>query len=258
MLEAVAVAEGRPVSALKSTPSPGTSPTSFVGACWKQRKRATPGIGNRGCRCVFFRAYFGAAPTSGGTGAAHSAALTSRQTPPSMAKHCPGTVPGGNLDMCVCRRETKASFFCKCYHLDSKLSFKLCFVFFCFFFGVYLNLGEHEKGVVLVEHSIKLVSRMKGCRFVWDMPKFSLGKRTKPPYIVFWHNRLYWKLEFIYRRPLKFVFEYPWLINPTHGTTLTSLCLAWGCIWLHSFLPVLVNLWKCNIKGAIWAKPHSF
>lgn len=33
--------------------------------------------------------------------AAHSTTLISRHTPPSMAKHCPGTVPGGNLDMCV-------------------------------------------------------------------------------------------------------------------------------------------------------------
>lgn len=47
--------------------------------------------------------YFGPLPTSSRTNAAHSAALMSRQTPPSMAKHCPGTVPGGNLDMCVCR-----------------------------------------------------------------------------------------------------------------------------------------------------------
>lgn len=37
--------------------------------------------------------------------AAHSTTLISRQTPPSMAKDCPGMVPGGNLDMCVCRQQ---------------------------------------------------------------------------------------------------------------------------------------------------------
>lgn len=79
--------------------------TFFLGTCRKQLKRVTPGIGNRGVGSfffvVFFGVCFGAAPTSSGTEAAHSAALTSRQTPPSMAKHCPGTVPGGSLDMCV-------------------------------------------------------------------------------------------------------------------------------------------------------------
>lgn len=38
--------------------------------------------------------------------AAQSGTPVSRHTPPSMAKHCPGTVPGGNLDMCVCVRNT--------------------------------------------------------------------------------------------------------------------------------------------------------
>lgn len=33
--------------------------------------------------------------------AVHSATLISRHTPPSMAKDWPGTVPGGNLDICV-------------------------------------------------------------------------------------------------------------------------------------------------------------
>ena len=37
----------------------------------------------------------------------HSTMPIRRHTPPSMAKDCPGTVPGGNLDMCVYRKQKK-------------------------------------------------------------------------------------------------------------------------------------------------------
>lgn len=56
-----------------------------------------------GCRCAFRRFILNRCRRPAEQGPSHSARLTSRQTPPSMAKHCPGTVPGGNLDMCVCK-----------------------------------------------------------------------------------------------------------------------------------------------------------
>lgn len=92
------------------------SPPILPGHLLKQLKLITPGIKKGGGELWGAGArlwvYFGPLPTSSRTNAAHSTALTSRQTPPSMAKHCPGTVPGGNLDMCVCRpkgrRDTQA------------------------------------------------------------------------------------------------------------------------------------------------------
>lgn len=54
----------------------------------------------------------------------HSVTPISRHTPPSMARDCPGTVPDGNLDMCVCRKHMKTHDVKKTHTVKRKRSSK--------------------------------------------------------------------------------------------------------------------------------------
>lgn len=106
------MAKGSPVSALSRSQHSSLLP----GHLFKQRNLITSGItkavGRWGwCVCVRVdgRVYIGVLlkKPRRKENTLHSTTPISRHTPPSMAKDCPGTVPGGNLDMCVCRQQKK-------------------------------------------------------------------------------------------------------------------------------------------------------
>lgn len=96
------MATGSPVSALSRSSRSSLLPGHLL----KQPQLITSGITKalrsrevcmrtRACVCLLLKE-----PRRRENGI-HSATAVSRHTPPSMARDCPGTVPGGNLDMCV-------------------------------------------------------------------------------------------------------------------------------------------------------------